>query len=302
MLQILGLKRVVYFQFVFLFFVLSCSRSNPTKDNEFVEIKSQISLETQKEKCIKFLAGMSIYDSIEKKTTHKMLKNQFFEIFKDKVNFQNLDSATKVSIYYQTIPLASKDSVHILGAALLNAKEVKIAFWFEKAHEYFDEEGHSMKGNFLAMPIAFGRITSQFSHARFHPIEKVIKPHLGIDFAAPIGTPVLAAADGVLIEKSQNSGNGLYLKIKHSEAFITQYLHLSRFSEISVGRKVQKGEIVGYVGQTGLATGPHLCYRLWEKGRQVNPMKATNTHLFKLNNDNFVAFLQTNKKIREILF
>lgn len=302
MLQILGLRQKVNFLFVSLFFVLSCTRSKPSKDNEFVEIKSEISLEPQKENCIKFLTGMSIYDSIEKKTTHKMLKNQFFEIFKDKVNFQNLDSATEVSIYYQIIPLGSKDSVHILGAALLNAKEVKIAFWFEKAREYFDEEGHSMKGNFLAMPIAFGRITSQFSHARFHPIEKIIKPHLGIDFAAPIGTPVLAAADGVLIEKSQNSGNGLYLKIKHSEALVTQYLHLSRFSGISVGDKVQKGQIIGYVGQTGLATGPHLCYRLWEYGRQVNPMKATNTHLFKLNNDNFVAFLQTNKKIREILF
>jgi murein DD-endopeptidase MepM/ murein hydrolase activator NlpD len=302
MLQILGLRQVICIHITFLFFVMSCNRTNPAKDNEFVEVKTKIPLDSQKEKCIKFLAGMSIYDSIEKKTTHKMLKNQFFEIFKDKVNFQNLDSATEVSIYYQIIPLSSKDSVHILGASLLNAKEVKIAFWFEKAHEYFDEEGHSMKGNFLAMPIAFGRITSQFSHARFHPIEKVIKPHLGIDFTAPIGTPVLAAADGVLIEKSQNSGNGLYLKIKHSKAYITQYLHLFQFSAISVGQKVQKGEIIGYVGQTGLATGPHLCYRLWEYGRQVNPMKATNTHLFKLNNDNFVAFLQTNKKIREILF
>lgn len=296
------MRRVIYFHIVFLFFALSCSSSNPTKENEFVEIKSQIPLESQKEKCIKFLAGLSIYDSLDQKIGNEMLKNQFFEIFKDKVNFQNLDSATEVSIYYQIIPLSSKDSVHILGAALLNTKEVKIAFWFEKAHEYFDEEGHSMKGNFLAMPIAFGRITSHYSFARFHPIEKVIKPHLGIDFAAPIGTPVLAAADGILIEKFQNSGNGLYLKIKHSEAFISQYLHLSRFSEISVGRKVQKGEIIGYVGQTGLATGPHLCYRLWEYGKQVNPMKATNTHLFKLNNDNFVAFLQTNKKIREILF
>jgi murein DD-endopeptidase MepM/ murein hydrolase activator NlpD len=292
-----------YFCLGILFIFLGCISQEANKEFDFVEVKNvpfyKFNVEEKSFKCI---AGLSIYDSLDQKIGNEILKNQFFEIFKDKVNFQNLDSATEVSIYYQIIPLVSKDSVHILGAALLNAKEVKIAFWFEKAHEYFDEEGHSMKGNFLAMPIAFGRITSQFSHARFHPIEKVIKPHLGIDFAAPIGTPVLAAADGVMIEKSQSSGNGLYLKIKHNEAYTTQYLHLSRFSGISVGRKVQKGQIIGYVGQTGLATGPHLCYRLWEHGRQVNPMKATNTHLFKLNNDNFVAFLQTNKKIREILF
>lgn len=291
-----------------LFFVAwilaSCNSPEKKKDYEFVEI-NEIPNNTSKieEKSIKFLAGNSIFDSLDQKLENEIAQKQFFEIFKDKVNFQNIDSSSQVAVYYKIIPRKEKkDSAHIMGASLLSSKQVKMAFWFEPAKEYFDENGQSLKGMFLAMPLPFGRITSQYSQARFHPIEKIIKPHLGIDFAAPIGTPILAAADGILIEKNQNKGNGLYLKVRHNKIFTTQYLHLSRFAPISIGHFVHKGQIIGYVGQSGWATGPHLCYRLWKNGTQINPILATNTRSFKLNNHNFVAFLQENKKIREVLF
>jgi murein DD-endopeptidase MepM/ murein hydrolase activator NlpD len=284
--------------------LLGCNAPENKKDHDFVEVTNEAQTTSKiEEKCFKCLAGQSIYDSLDQKIGNEMLKNQFFEIFKDKINFQTLDATTQVSICFQIIPrLHKEDSMHILGASLLSPKQVKMAFWFEHAKAYFDEKGQSLQGMFLAMPLPFGLVTSHYSQARFHPIEKIVKPHLGIDFAAPIGTPVLASAEGILIEKNFQAANGLYLKIKHHGAFATQYLHLSRFAAIKVGQHVQKGEIIGYVGQSGLATGPHLCYRLWEHGRQINPALATNTRSFKLNNDNFVAFLQANQKMREILF
>jgi murein DD-endopeptidase MepM/ murein hydrolase activator NlpD len=111
---------------------------------------------------------------------------------------------------------------------------------------------------------------------RYHPILKRNKPHLGTDYAAPHGTPIVTVADGVVEEASYRGGNGNFVKVRHDNVYTTQYLHMSKFGPgIRRGVRVQQGQVIGYVGSTGLATGPHLCYRFWKNGKQVDPFKET---------------------------
>lgn len=106
---------------------------------------------------------------------------------------------------------------------------------------------------------------------RFHPIYKTRKPHLGTDYAAPTGTPILATADGTVSRASRSRGNGIYVKLKHNKVYDTQYLHMSKIADgIRPGVRVKQGQVIGYVGSTGAATGPHVCYRFWKNGRQIN--------------------------------
>jgi murein DD-endopeptidase MepM/ murein hydrolase activator NlpD len=144
----------------------------------------------------------------------------------------------------------------------------------QKTDDFYDEQGQALKRGFLEKPLKYGRISSRFSKNRKHPVLNINKAHLGTDFAAPHGTPIIATADGVVSEASHSKYNGNYVKIIHDKVYTTQYLHMSRFaSGIKKGRKVKQGEVIGYVGSTGLATGPHVCYRFWKNGQQVDPFR-----------------------------
>jgi murein DD-endopeptidase MepM/ murein hydrolase activator NlpD len=134
---------------------------------------------------------------------------------------------------------------------------------------YFDENGKEMKRPFLMAPVKFSRISSGYSGRRFHPVQKRWKAHLGTDYAAPKGTPIMTTADGYVIASSYTGGNGNYVKVKHNETYTTQYLHMSKRA-VKKGQHVKQGDIIGYVGSTGLATGPHVCYRFWKNGKQIN--------------------------------
>lgn len=139
---------------------------------------------------------------------------------------------------------------------------------------YYNEEGEEMKKPFLMSPVKFSRISSGFTMKRFHPVQKRWKAHLGTDYAAPHGTPILATADGTVIAASYSGGNGNYVKIQHDKTYTTQYLHMSKFAEgIRKGVWVNQGDVIGYVGSTGLATGPHVCYRFWKNGKQIDHRK-----------------------------
>ena len=129
-----------------------------------------------------------------------------------------------------------------------------------------------MRKAFLQSPLKFGRLTSGYTLKRFHPVQKRYKAHLGTDYAAPTGTPILATGDGVVIASSYSKYNGNYVKIKHNSTYTTQYLHMSKRA-VKTGQYVKQGEVIGYVGSTGLATGPHVCYRFWKNGKQVNHRK-----------------------------
>lgn len=136
---------------------------------------------------------------------------------------------------------------------------------------YYDLEGQPMKRGFLKSPVKYSRISSYYNLNRFHPILKRRRPHYGTDYAAPYGTPIYAVGDGVVSRAAYTKGNGNFVKIKHDDTYDTQYLHMQKFAKgIRPGVHVQQGQVIGYVGSTGLATGPHVCFRFWKNGKQVN--------------------------------
>lgn len=138
--------------------------------------------------------------------------------------------------------------------------------------DYFDALGQSLRKAFLKAPVEFSRISSRYNLKRFHPVLNRMKAHYGTDYAAPSGTPIVAVGDGVVSQSSYTSGNGKFVKIRHNSTYETQYLHMSRRA-VSVGERVKQGEVIGYVGSTGLATGPHVCFRFWKNGKQVNHLR-----------------------------
>ena len=149
-----------------------------------------------------------------------------------------------------------------------------IPFEQDSVREYFDEEGNSLRKAFLKSPLDFYRISSKFSNARYHPILKRYRAHHGVDYAAPTGTPVKSIGDGVVVERAfQRNGAGNYLKVKHNSVYTTTYMHLSKFgSGIAKGTRVKQGQIIGYVGSTGLSTGPHLDFRVHKNNKPINPL------------------------------
>ena len=150
------------------------------------------------------------------------------------------------------------------------------AFYFDNGKEkgWYSKNGLPMRDGFLKSPLKYSRITSHYSKNRFHPVLGYNRPHFGTDYAAPEGTPILAVADGVITEATRGGGNGNYVKIRHMKPYETQYLHMSRFVKgMSPGDKVKQGDVIGYVGQTGLATGPHVCFRFWKNGSQVDHLQ-----------------------------
>ncbi len=167
---------------------------------------------------------------------------------------------------------------------------------------YFDLEGRPMKKAFLKAPVEYARISSGFNLNRFHPILHINKAHLGTDYAAPCGTPIRAVADGRITAASYTSGNGNFVKIKHDKTYDTQYLHMSRFGEgIHPGVMVKQGQTIGYIGQTGLATGCHVCFRFWKNGKQVDPQKEKMPPPQVMDANQLPNYLEYSKGVKELL-
>ncbi|MCF8106609.1 MAG: peptidoglycan DD-metalloendopeptidase family protein [Desulfohalobiaceae bacterium] len=169
----------------------------------------------------------------------------------------------------------------ILAARFVNQGRTYQAFLFSRDNgekEYFDAKGQAVRKSFLKAPLHFSRISSGYSLNRMHPILKQVRPHQGIDYAAPQGTPIKSVGDGTVITRAYHKGNGNYIQIRHPNSYVTMYNHLSRFaSGIRKGKRVVQGQVIGYVGTTGLSTGPHLDYRVKKHGRYVNPLKVEST-------------------------
>lgn len=164
----------------------------------------------------------------------------------------------------------------LISGHFISSGEDYYAFLFDTGqHEdYFDLEGRPMRKAFLKSPVKYGRISSSFNPRRFHPVLKRVKAHLGTDYAAPRGTPIQAVAAGTVTKAAFTRGNGKYVKIRHDKVYETQYLHMSKFAKgIKSGTPVKQGQTIGYVGSTGLATGPHVCFRFWKNGKQVNHLR-----------------------------
>jgi murein DD-endopeptidase MepM/ murein hydrolase activator NlpD len=187
----------------------------------------------------------------------------------------------------------------IYGAEFTWAGKTTIAVPFiqDDKETFFDTDGNSLRKAFLKAPLKFSRITSRFSSSRMHPILRIRRPHYGVDYAAPVGTPVYAIGDGRVVAAGTENGAGGMVRIVHNSVYSTVYLHLSRFGPgIQQGAFVKQGDIIGYVGSTGLSTGPHLDFRFYKNGSPVDPLKVEAPPVEPVSEENRTAF-EKNKAI-----
>jgi murein DD-endopeptidase MepM/ murein hydrolase activator NlpD len=222
----------------------------------------------------------SLYGTFDDMGIPPALAVRLGEIFSSTIDFYKIQAGDKFKIIYDQDFIDGKPiGVGAISAVMFeNNGKNYYAYYYEhdKAHEgaYYDEQGNSMRKQFLKAPLKFFRISSHYSLNRFHPVDKVWRAHLGTDYAASYGTPIIATADGTIEEAQFGVYNGNYVKIRHNGQYKTQYLHMSKIGAgVRRGRHVHQGDIIGYVGSTGLATGPHVCYRFWKDGQQVDPFK-----------------------------
>ncbi|WP_207388447.1 peptidoglycan DD-metalloendopeptidase family protein [Gramella sp. KN1008] len=163
---------------------------------------------------------------------------------------------------------------------------------------FYDDEAKALQSFFLKAPLNYSRISSRYTKRRFHPVQKRWKAHLGTDYAAPYNTPIVSTANGTVIASSYTSGNGNYVKIRHNSKYTTQYLHMTKRA-VRTGQAVKQGDVIGYVGSTGLATGPHVCYRFWVNGRQVDPYRQnlpSAKHIEEELKDEYFAYIEPLKE------
>lgn len=222
----------------------------------------------------------SLYETFDNMDIPSDLAVRIADIFSCTIDFYKIQKGDKFKIIYDQDfvkgePLSVGD---VSAVEFTSGGKDYYAFYYQKdkSHggEYFDENGNSMRKRFLKAPLKFFRITSKYSLNRFHPVAKEWRAHLGTDYAAAPGTPILATGDGIVEEAQFGVYNGNYVKIRHNGEYKTQYLHMRKIAAgMHPGRKVKQGEVIGYVGMTGLATGPHVCYRFWKDGQQVDPFK-----------------------------
>jgi len=218
----------------------------------------------------------SLYETLEANGASPDLAVQLAEIYGWAVNFYRINRGDSFKLVYERKYVDDQPiGPGRIQSAVFghNGKEYQ-AYYFETEDgkgAYYDENGKSLRRTFLKAPLKYSRISSRYTKRRFHPVLGRWKAHLGTDFAAPHGTPIVATAAGVVIESRYAGGNGNYVKIKHDNVYTTQYLHMSRRA-VRKGQRVSQGQVIGYVGSTGLATGPHVCYRFWKNGRQVDAL------------------------------
>ncbi|MBX7124186.1 MAG: peptidoglycan DD-metalloendopeptidase family protein [Cyclobacteriaceae bacterium] len=219
----------------------------------------------------------SLYKTVKELGVSDELTNKVVDILGWQIDFFRLQSGDELRIIYDEILLDGKAIAvdQILGIAFEQGGRIIYAIPFDEGAgpEYFDADGNSLRKAFLKYPIEFTKIGSRYSKARFHPVLKVVRPHLGTDLSAPLGTPIRAVGDGQVEEAGFREGNGNYVKLHHNGTYSTGYLHMSRIAEgIRPGRFVRQGDIIGFVGSTGWSTGPHLCYRFWKNGTQIDAL------------------------------
>ena len=234
------------------------------------EVKSQLHT-------VAGIINNSLYQTLEEQSVSPELAVQLADVFGWAVNFYRINKGDWFKITYEKQEVAGESvgAGRILSAVFSHHGKEYQAYYFKPEGEekggYYDQEGKSLRRAFLKAPIKYSKISSRFTMRRFHPVQKVWKAHLGTDFAAPTGTPIVATGAGVVIASTYDGANGNYVKIKHDHTYTTQYLHMSKRA-VKNGDRVAQGEVIGYVGSTGLSTGPHVCYRFWKNGKQVDAL------------------------------
>ena len=220
----------------------------------------------------------SMWNAIVDNNLNLGLAGELSEIFAWVIDFFGIQPGDGFKVYYDEsyVDSTSVGISKVHAAVFTHNKQLYYAYNYEKGETsgFWDEKGNSLKKAFLKAPLKFTRISSGFTYARKHPVYKVVRPHTGVDYAAPKGTPVMSIGDGKVTLRQWKGGGGNTVYIKHNSVYSTGYLHLSAYAKgLKVGDRVKQGQVIGYVGSTGASTGPHLDFRVWKNGTPINPLK-----------------------------
>jgi murein DD-endopeptidase MepM/ murein hydrolase activator NlpD len=241
----------------------------------------------------------SLWNAMIDNDSDPNLANELSEIYAWTIDFFGIQKGDRYKVVYENQYVEDEriGIGKVLAANFTHFGSEHYAFYFvqDSTGDYFDEHANSLRRTFLKAPLRYRRISSGFSYSRMHPILKYRRPHLGVDYAADRGTPVVSIGDGVVVfAKWDNGGGGRAVKIKHNGTYTTLYMHLSKYGKgIKTGARVKQGQVIGYVGASGLATGPHLDFRFYRNGKPVDPLKVSSppaapvdsTHLERFNTE-----------------
>jgi murein DD-endopeptidase MepM/ murein hydrolase activator NlpD len=238
----------------------------------------------------------SLYEALHTAGEGPQLAQELVDVFQWDIDFFALQKGDSFSLVTKK-RYAGSDLIGygpIVAARFVHGGQTYEAFRCQTADGsagYYARNGSPLRKQFLRAPLQFSRITSKFSKSRYHPLLHYFRPHNGVDYGAPVGTPVMTTADGVVMAATYNHGEGNFIRIRHSARIETSYLHLSRFAKgIKPGKSVAQGEVIGYVGATGLATGPHLDYRVSDNGKWLDPLQLKSITSDPLRGDSLTSF------------
>lgn len=260
---------------------------------------------------IRTIAGRvngSLASTLKKEGIDASMSKKLTKVYAWSIDFFKLRRGDKFALSFteRYINDTLYDGIDSLRAAFFEYKGEKIyAFPYTPSAksskvDYYDENGKALKNYFLKAPLKFVNITSRFSKNRFHPVQLRWKPHSGTDYAAPTGTPIMTTAAGVVEQTGYTAGNGNFVKVKHDKTYSTQYLHMSKIL-VRRGQSVRQGDIIGKVGSTGLASGPHVCYRFWKNGVQVDALKLKLPNSIPMDKRHLPKFLEYSKPLKKEL-
>ncbi|MCW0225458.1 peptidoglycan DD-metalloendopeptidase family protein [Campylobacter lari] len=264
-------------------------------ENKFVLSFTPISY-TKEKRTIRVAINNSAYQDVYDESGSVTLARAMVRAFKNSVNFKNVrkgDSA--VLIYEQKRRLGRLFGDISIQAALANIRGKEYSVFLYK-DSYYNAQGKELENFFLTKPVKYTRISDRFTRARYHPILKRYRAHLGIDYAAPTGTPVKSAGDGTISFVGTKGGYGKVVQVKHVSGYMTLYAHLSRFAKIKRGQKVKQGQVIAYVGSTGMSTGPHLHFGLYLNNKAINPETIVKIPKSSLSGKNKEEFLKMAKE------
>ncbi len=253
-------------------------------------------------KSVSGIINRSLYETLTKSNVDPELAVKLADIYAWQIDFFKIQKGDYFKVLYNEDYVDNETAGirEILGACFNHGGENYFAINFREndRNNFYDQNGKSLRKAFLKAPLKFTRISSRYTNRRYHPILHRYLPHHGVDYAAPTGTPIHSVGDGIIVKKGRDKYDGNFIKIRHNNVYSTEYLHLSRYAKgIKRGKKVLQGQTIGYVGSTGLATGPHLDFRFFKNGHTINPLKVKSPPTKSIDKQIFEVFDSTRNKI-----
>ncbi len=250
------------------------------------------------------LAG-SLEGSVERAGADPNLAYAMAEVLQWDIDFtRDLKAGDRFAALYEEVYLEGEyfGLGRVLALSYAQTHREIEAYRYGEGASFYDAEGRPLEKLFLRSPLPYSRVTSRFSSRRFHPVLKAHRPHYGVDYGAPVGTPVRVTASGTVTSAGWDGGGGKTVKVRHANGYLTGYLHLSRFaSGVRAGVRVRQGDVIGYVGSTGLATGPHLDYRVQLNGRWIDPLSLQSVPAQPLSTLELASFRASREPMRRSL-